>query len=198
MSKTVTVPSEATDEWARLFLKACKMCTWDEAFAAKLISAVLSTAPAVEPDGGEVERVARAIDPGAWEDDGPIPTRKDTVTFHERRQRSAALARAAIAAMSSGAVKVKKLREALTDAEETLRLVEHPARVDPVHGPEIDALGRRIGYGALMSSASASWRAKMLADGLPVGGEFVAGPCQGTVAMCLAKIRSALQETDHG
>jgi hypothetical protein len=46
-----------------------------------------------------VERVAAAIDPGAWADDLPVPTRADTEAFHRRRQASAKLARAAILAM---------------------------------------------------------------------------------------------------
>ena len=83
---------------------------------------------------------------------------------------------------------LKSLREALEDAEETLRLVEHPAIRDPQYGDEVEALGRRIGFGALMSSASASWRD---VHGVK-GGEFVAGPCYGTVVATLAKIRAAL------
>ncbi len=75
---------------------------------------------------------------------------------------------------------VERLRAALAEVEETLRLVEHPAGVDPNHGAEVAALGDRIGYGALMSSASASWRKKIALDGL-AGGEFVSGPCQITV-----------------
>ncbi len=39
-----------------------------------------------------VEEVARAIDPEAWSDNLPIPTRADTVAFHERRQASCATA----------------------------------------------------------------------------------------------------------
>jgi len=82
-------------------------------------------------------------------------------------------------------------REALEDAEDTLRLVERPAFRDPRHGDEVEALGLRIGFGALMASASASWRERLAADGDPVGGEFVAGPCHNTVVSTLAKIRRA-------
>lgn len=46
-----------------------------------------------------IERVARAIDPDIWEIDGPIPTKADTIKFHQRRQYSIAKARAAIEAM---------------------------------------------------------------------------------------------------
>lgn len=46
-----------------------------------------------------IERVARAIDPLAWESDGPIPTRADTVDWHQRRQDSNAKAIAVLEAM---------------------------------------------------------------------------------------------------
>lgn len=46
-----------------------------------------------------VEKVARAIDPEAWKDDLPVPTRADTIAFHEGRQASIVRARAAIGAM---------------------------------------------------------------------------------------------------
>lgn len=87
-----------------------------------------------------------------------------------------------------------RLREALEETEETLRLVEHPAFKDPVHGDEVEALGNRIGYGALMSSASASWRERLARNGGLVGGEFVAGPCHVSVVRTLAIVRAALQK----
>ena len=46
-----------------------------------------------------VERVARAIDPGAWEDDLSTPTRDGVISFHKRRQYSCVIARAVIEAM---------------------------------------------------------------------------------------------------
>jgi hypothetical protein len=55
----------------------------------------------------------------------------------------------------------------------------------------VRALGDRIGYGALMSSASASWREKLAKEGI-AGGEFVSGPCHGTVVHTLSIIRDAL------
>lgn len=84
---------------------------------------------------------------------------------------------------------------ALQECIDTLALVEHPQRVDPHHGEEIKRLGDRIGYGALMSSASASWREKLAEDGYPVGGAFVAGPCHGSVVAVLKKARAALALT---
>ncbi len=81
---------------------------------------------------------------------------------------------------------------ALAECIEVLALVERPAFVDPDYGPAVEALGERIGYGALMSSASASWRQKLVASGMAGGGEFVAGPCHSTVVSTLAKARAAL------
>lgn len=94
-------------------------------------------------------------------------------------------------AISEMRAELELARNALEDAEDTLRLVERPAFRDPRYGDEVEALGLRIGFGALMASASASWREHLAADGDPVGGEFVAGPCHGTVVATLAKIRAA-------
>lgn len=88
--------------------------------------------------------------------------------------------------------KLASMRDALTECEEVLGLVEYPKIVDPLYGDEVEALGHRIGFGALMGSASASWRAALAEMGCPVGGEFVAGPCQKTVERTLVIIRTAL------
>lgn len=45
---------------------------------------------------GEVERVAKAIDPEAWGDDLPVPTRSHIESFHQRRQASIEAARRAL------------------------------------------------------------------------------------------------------
>jgi len=42
------------------------------------------------------EAVARAIDPDAWADDVPIPTRDGVLAFHDRRQQSCERATAAL------------------------------------------------------------------------------------------------------
>ena len=81
-----------------------------------------------------------------------------------------------------------RMEKALREAEEVLALVEHPRMVDPDYGDEVEALGLRIGFGALMSSAQASWRKRSI---IP-GGEFVAGPCFATVVATLKTIRQAL------
>ncbi|RZN19506.1 hypothetical protein [Bradyrhizobium sp. Leo121] len=95
-------------------------------------------------------------------------------------------------APTSPAPDTAALRGALEECVSVLAMVERPARVDPDHGDEVAALGDRIGYGALMTSASASWRARLGEDGDPVGGEFVAGPCHVTVLRALKKARTAL------
>ena len=88
-----------------------------------------------------------------------------------------------------------EVRTALENCIEVLSLVEYPRFVDPDYGEEVRLLGDRIGYGALMSSASASWRLKLAAQGYPLGGEFVAGPCYATVIDALNKARKALDES---
>lgn len=46
-----------------------------------------------------VERAARNIDPEVWLQDGPIPTRSATESFHARRQQSCEIARAALSSI---------------------------------------------------------------------------------------------------
>lgn len=88
------------------------------------------------------------------------------------------------------------VKGALEECVETFALVEQPAFVDPEHGAEVEALGERIGYGALMSSAEASWRARLAKDErIGVGGEYVAGPCRVHVEKALSLARSALSLT---
>lgn len=54
------------------------------------------------------------------------------------------------------------LRNALQECKEILALQTQPCWIDPLHGEEVEELGERIGYGALMASASASWEKKLL------------------------------------
>jgi hypothetical protein len=49
-----------------------------------------------------------------------------------------------------------------------------------------------------MSTASVAWREILAEKGYPIGGEFVAGPCHGTVVATLAKIRAALIPQQKG
>lgn len=87
---------------------------------------------------------------------------------------------------------VAALVEALMYAESVLALSERPAFADPQHHADVTLLGSRIGFGALMSSASAAWRDYLLQNGYPAGGEYVAGQCHVTVVRCLRKTRAAL------
>lgn len=88
------------------------------------------------------------------------------------------------------------LLEALKKAESVLALVEQPRGKDRDHGPEVTEIGRRIGFGALMSSAQASWREYATEIGL-AGSEFVAGPCYSTVLSTLNMIRAALRAAEE-
>lgn len=91
---------------------------------------------------------------------------------------------------------VEALRTALEEAEELLALVEMPSFPDPRHHDRVKSLGREIGFGALMSTASAGWREVSEAKGYPSGGEFVAGPCLGSVQRTLRIIRAALSKPE--
>jgi hypothetical protein len=96
--------------------------------------------------------------------------------------------------LAEAAARIEALEAALRECVDLLALVEHPKRVDPDYGSEVNRLGQRIGFGALMSSASASWRATLTAGGGPVGAEFVAGPCQSSVTEVLQIARAALDK----
>lgn len=45
-------------------------------------------------------------------------------------------------------------------------------------------LGDAIGYGRMMQLAEQIWRAKLVADGLPPGGEITTGPCAVFMVPC--------------
>lgn len=83
----------------------------------------------------------------------------------------------------------QKLEHAL---REFLDITAPAARLgweDPDHGPAVRELGDRIGYGAMMASAQAAWRAKLARDGL-AGGEYTHGPCYAV----LMQVRSLAEE----
>ncbi len=84
-----------------------------------------------------------------------------------------------------------KLRDALGECISTLELSENIPAVDPIYGTRVEELGHEIGFGALMSSASASWHAGM--GGL--GGQFTVGACHMTVVETLRRARSAFDAT---
>ena len=48
-------------------------------------------------DVTDIERIAALIDPAVWAEQLPIPTRADTIDWHQRRQASAGIAKAIIA-----------------------------------------------------------------------------------------------------
>ncbi len=89
-----------------------------------------------------------------------------------------------------------ELVEALTEAESVFALAEQPRGKDRDHGPEVTEIGRRIGFGALMTSAQASWREYATERG-HAGSEFVAGPCYSTVLSTLNMIRAALRAAEE-
>jgi hypothetical protein len=89
--------------------------------------------------------------------------------------------------------KAKQMQKALHEAEITLALVEKPAMPDPDYQAEITQLGRRIGFGALMSGAQAGWERSLSHAGLS-GGEHVAGPSRNIVLRALQDIRAALED----
>ena len=115
------------------------------------------------------------------------------VAVEATRQRDEALA-----ALKAAGERETALQDALKDCIETFELAETPAFVDPHHGVEVEALGVRIGFGALMASASASWRKTLERCGYPSGGEFAVGPCHATVVSALSRARSALENCKAG
>jgi hypothetical protein len=63
---------------------------------------------------------------------------------------------------------------------------------DPAYGLEVKALGERIGYGALMSSASASWAEYAERQGIP-GSQHVSGPCYAVLTHEVEAVRELLK-----
>lgn len=125
--------------------------------------------------------------------DGPDDNPAEIVAdMHRQMAEAEAAAEAAESSLAETRAKVEGLEKALREAEETLRLVERPAFPDPIHHERVKALGREIGFGAMMTTASAGWREVVAERGHPTGGEFVAGPCLATVQMALAKVPAAL------
>ena len=114
----------------------------------------------------------------------------------KRSAEAAATIERLTAALAASQAREAEMREALAEAEEVFALVEHPNLPDPLYHEEVKRLGCRIGFGALMSTASAGWREANEADGYPGSGAFVAGPCIGTVQATLKRIRAALATTE--
>jgi len=98
----------------------------------------------------------------------------------------------AAATISSLEARIEELEGALKDFMDITEPAAKAARVDPNYGGEVERLGKQIGFGALISSASASWREHLKSFGYPAGGEFVVGPCMSVLRSCREKARSAL------
>lgn len=79
---------------------------------------------------------------------------------------------------------------------EFMDITEPAARLgspDPDYGPEVKALGDRIGYGAMMASAQASWR-EMLKPHGQEGGEHTRGPCYAVLLAAREQAKRALED----
>lgn len=87
------------------------------------------------------------------------------------------------------------LREALIEAREALALGAAVPPVDQENREAVIRLGERIGYGALMATASVEWRSRL---GELEGGEFCSGPCRSTAEDAIAKIDAALTGVTGG
>lgn len=86
---------------------------------------------------------------------------------------------------------VQELVEAAREARECLRLGAVVPLRDTANYDEVSALGNRIGFGALMATASLAWRDEC---GEMAGGEFVCGPCRSTSEKAIVKIDTALSK----
>ena len=75
--------------------------------------------------------------------------------------------------------------ELLRDIREDLAASSHDSLADPYIVSELRSLCERAGYGNVMSSASALWRARL---GDLAGGEFIAGPCRKTAENIISRI----------
>lgn len=150
---------------------------------------------AVDFDNAVVDGLAQAIAGG--EQSFPSDRTGDAMAQH---QVDAWLAdgQKARADLAAAQAKLAELLAAAKEAEEVLALMERPRIEDPSYGAEVRELGDRIGFGALMSSASASWRKRLEASGGPVGGEHCAGPCHATVLMTLKVVRAAIAAAEQG
>ena len=63
----------------------------------------------------------------------------------------------------------------------------HSTIMQTAYKREVIALGERIGYGNMMSLAQEAWREKLIAKGMPEGGEFVTGPCAFFTVPCVCE-----------
>lgn len=92
---------------------------------------------------------------------------------------------------------LEKLEAWMRDFMDATEPAARPAFRDPTYGDRVEQLGDEIGYGALMSSASASWRERLIRSGYASGGEFVVGPCMGTLIEVRKRAAALLAELDR-
>lgn len=79
---------------------------------------------------------------------------------------------------------------ALPEVTELVELLERSLEVRNFEAPEdaeVKALGKRIGFGALMDAAVKGWHKAAKENGYPPGGAFTVGHCHATVESALAK-----------
>ena len=88
---------------------------------------------------------------------------------------------------------ILRLRAALLDFMEITEVSAQAPIRDPKYASEIRALGREIGYGALMAGAAAEWREIMRGKpNHPQGTEFSVGPCMAVLLDTRERARRAL------
>lgn len=92
-------------------------------------------------------------------------------------------------------LEIGKLRAALEQARELLELCDPSGkRAEHIHAPEdefIRNLCERVGYGAVMDSASRQWRSR---DELGALGAHTCGPSVSSVRLGLKRINEALED----
>ena len=87
-----------------------------------------------------------------------------------------------------------RLLALVEDIEPMLIEAVRPAPAAQAYDARVEQLGREIGFGAMMVSASIGWRKFLLEAGYPAGGEFTLGPCRATAEELLAKLREITRE----
>lgn len=112
---------------------------------------------------------------------------EDGARFHPQCRSST------LAALTTAEARIQELEAALRELEDTLTPAEQVPPKDPAYGDEVRALGLRIGFGALMASASHEWRQWLADNGYPLGSEFVAGPCRAVLESDLRAARHTLR-----
>jgi len=95
--------------------------------------------------------------------------------------------------------KMKKLQDENRDLKALLyecmgTLGESVTYPDPLYQHEVEEMGERIGYGALMHAANWGWQKSLKRQDYPSGGEFTLGHCAGTVERMKESIIDTLKK----